>query len=155
MSRVSVKLKLEGFEEGFQKLLALYRDGKLNDINGMRIEKITKDTSEIKRRSIKTNDTSLPFSGFPFSYQPVLVTPESYSVVVPLAVSIVDLFRPELVMEVEVYGGSGAWKFSILDGLVVLRGGEGKRLTIRGKAGYCEAVIQQLQEQGVIVTIVS
>jgi hypothetical protein len=87
------------------------------------------------------------FRTFPYSkFESMLITPDSFPISVPFAASVVDLFRPELVVEVEICGAS-AWELNILDGLIVLRGGERRRLTIRGKAGYCEAVIQRMQAE--------
>lgn len=59
-------------------------------------------------------------------------------------------------MEVEI---RRALEINFLFGSIVLKGGERRRFIIRGKAGFCEAVIKQFQselaEQEGTVTIVS
>lgn len=76
-----------------------------------------------------------------------LITPQTMNIAVPLAAQIVDAFRPELEIRM-VWTASNYVEVSFLFGIITFRKGERREFIIRGKRGFCEAVLSQLREEG-------
>lgn len=81
---------------------------------------------------------------------PQLIYSSSVKVIIPLRVQLGDFFQPDEQLAVE-WISSEFQDVSLFSGLLHYTKNTGETFVIRGKPGYCSAVLAELNMHGIIV----